>query len=261
MISLAEASGGFPALIRTYKRLVNELFAQLPLQPDPLSLPPTEEAGKHGLRDDTTYLVKGGMLGMKCHERRLFTWDEGDLILPDAAGNGDVSYYAEGAVLLAAYPTVELVQQILDEPERARLWTRILTTQQALMVRLLASQMPEEHHATPGFAYFEPGDVIIRQGEPADYVFSLFEGDAEVLVDNVAVGQVSEGEVIGAIAVLTHAPRSATVRAKHRCSVVKVPKHQFKNLIRSNPGMIHGLLTDMARQITQLNNQVVELSA
>ena len=109
--------------------------------------------------------------------------------------------------------------------------------------------------------YFEPGDVIIRQGEPADYVFSLFEGQADVLVDDVVVGHVSEGEVLGAIALLTHSPRSATVRAKHRCSVVKVPKHQFKNLIRTNPGMIHSLLTDMARQITDLNNQVVQLSA
>ena len=144
---------------------------------------------------------------------------------------------------------------------RDRLWTRILTIQQAMLVRLLAAYVPEESHTTPGFAYFEPGDVIIRQGEPADYVFSLFEGQADVLVDDVVVGHVSEGEVLGAIALLTHSPRSATVRAKRRCSVVKVPKHQFKDLIRTNPGMIHSLLTDMARQVTDLNNQVVQLSA
>ncbi|EKF74155.1 cyclic nucleotide-binding protein [Alcanivorax hongdengensis A-11-3] len=260
MISLAEASGGFPALIRMYKRLVNELISQLPLHPDILSLPPTEDAERHGMDSDTTYLVKGGMLGMRCHERRLFTWDEGDLILPDACAD-DIGYYAEGAVLLAGYPTVELVKAVLSRPELARLWTRILTTHQALLIRLLASQMPEDNHATPGFDYFEAGATIIRQGETADYVFSLFEGEADVLVDDVVVGHVGEGEVLGAIAVLTQSPRNATVRARSRCSVVKVPKHQFKNLIRSNPGMIHGLLTDMARQITQLNSQVVQLSA
>jgi CRP-like cAMP-binding protein len=62
------------------------------------------------------------------------------------------------------------------------------------------------------------------------------------------------------MALLTHSPRSATIKAKSRCSVVKVPKDQFKNLIRTNPTMIHGLLTDMARQIKKLNHQVVELS-
>lgn len=260
MISVAEASGGFSALTRLYKRLVDELIGQLPLHPQILPLPPTDDALKYGMRRDTTYVVKGGMLGMRCQDRKLFTWDEGDLILPDT-GNDEITFYAESSVLLAAYPNVALVDAILADEQRAQLWTRILTTQQGMLTRLLAAYIPEEHHAAPGFAYFEPGDTIIRQGEPADYVFSLFEGNAEVLVDSVVVGHVSEGEVVGAIALLTHSPRSATVRAKTRCSVVKVPKHQFKNLIRTNPGMIHSLLTDMARQVTSLNGQVVELSA
>lgn len=260
MISVAEASGGFSALSRMYKRLVNELISQLPLQAQTLPLIPTDNAFKHGMCEKTTYVIKGGMLGMRCDDRKLFIWDEGDLILPDA-GNHEVTYYAESAVLLAAYPTVKLVEAILEEPHLARLWTRILTTQQAMLVRLLAAHIPEESYTTTGFAYFEPGGVIIRQGEPADYVLNLFEGEAEVLVDDVVVGSVGEGEIVGAIALLTHSPRSATVRAKTRCSVIKVPKHEFKDLIRSNPGMIHSLLTDMARQIKTLNGQVVELSA
>lgn len=260
MISAAETGGGFSALTRQYKRLVNELISALPLQPDTLSLSPTENALQSGMAAETTYLVKGGMLGMKCQGRKLFTWDEGDLILPDA-GQDTVSYYADGAVLLAAYPTVALVEAVIADNALSRLWTRILTTQHGIMLRLLASQTPEDHSASPGFAHFEAGQVIIRQGDAADYVFSLFQGEAQVLVDDVEVGRVHEGEVLGAIAVLTDSPRSATVRANSRCSVVKVPKHQFKNLIRSNPSMIHSLLTDMARQIKSLNGQVVELSA
>ena len=134
-----------------------------------------------------------------------------------------------------------------------------LTTQQGILVRLLSAHMPEESFTTTGFAYFEPGDIIIRQGEPADYVFSLFEGDADVVVDNVVVGSVSEGEVVGAIALLTH--RAAPRCGPNHAAQVKVPKHQFKDLIRTNPGMIHSLLSDMARQIKTLNGQVVELSA
>ena len=91
-------------------------------------------------------------------------------------------------------------------------------------------------------------------------MFSLFEGDAEVLVDGVAVGEIKEGEIIGAMAVLTEQPRSATVRARTRCAVVKVPRDQFASLIRSNPAMIHSLLVDMARHIMRLNRQVVQMS-
>ena len=122
MISVAEASGGFSALTRLYKRLVNELIGQLPLQPQTLPLAPTDDALKYGMCRDTTYVVKGGMLGMRCQDRKLFTWDEGDLILPDA-GNDEITYYAESSVLLGAYPTVELVDAVLADEQMARLWT------------------------------------------------------------------------------------------------------------------------------------------
>lgn len=261
MISLAEPAGGFSSLMRQYKRLVNELMQAVDIQGETLQLDATEDASKQGLDPGRTYLIKGGMLGMKCQHRRLFMWDEGDLVLPDAAGEGDaVTYFAENAVLLASYDTIELVRAILATDDTARTWTRLLMTQQGLMVRILAARVEEDTHTTPGFAYYQPGDIIIAQGDPADYVFSLFEGDADVLVDDVVVGQVGEGEVLGAMALLTHSPRSATIKAKSRCSVVKVPKDQFKNLIRTNPTMIHGLLTDMARQVKKLNHQVVELT-
>ena len=63
----------------------------------------------------------------------------------------------------------------------------------------------------------------------------------------------------GAMAALTHADRSATVKAKTACSVVKVPKEQFTDLIKSNPATIHSLLIDMANSIVNLNEQLVGL--
>lgn len=260
MISVAEANGSFPALAKQYKRLVHDFFLALPIKPKTLPLSPTDDAFNSGMRPDILYVVKGGMLGMRCEERKLFIWDEGDLILPDASGE-DVSYYAESSALLAAYSTTDVMAAVTRDPQLAKLWTHILVTQQGMLVRLLAAYSPEESHTTTGFAYFDAGQTIIQQGEPANYVLSLFEGSADVLVDGVTVGHVTEGEIIGAIAVLTDAPRNATVKANSRCAVIKVPKSQFKDLIRTNPGMIHALLQDMAKQITRLNQQVVELSS
>jgi CRP-like cAMP-binding protein len=105
---------------------------------------------------------------------------------------------------------------------------------------------------------YEPGEVIITQGERAQFVFNLTAGLADVLVDDVPVGIISPGEIFGAMAALTHADRSATVRARSRCSVVKVPTSQFTDLIRSNPATIHALLTDMANSIVSLNEQLVQ---
>ena len=62
------------------------------------------------------------------------------------------------------------------------------------------------------------------------------------------------------MAALTHADRSATVKARTKCAVVKVPKEQFTELIKSNPETIHSLLIDMANSIVNLNDQLVGLS-
>ena len=111
------------------------------------------------------------------------------------------------------------------------------------------------------YTYFIGDSGRTCQGERADFVFNMSEGVAEVVVDDVPVGRIGEGEIFGAMAALTHADRSATVRAKTHCSVVKVPKEQFTELIRSNPATIHSLLVDMANSIVNLNEQLVGLSA
>ena len=262
MIPLVEVSSGFSPLAKQFKRLSQELLSQLDINGSSTELPACKNALKHGIVPGRTYTVKTGMVHVICQGRKLFTYDEGDLILPDPAPDSSdaLIYSCDSPALLTGYDTLELVRAALARESSAKIWTRLLMTQQGTLMRLLAARTEEETNTTPGFAYYQKGDEIIRQGDPADYVFSLFEGSADVLVDNVVVGQVQEGEVLGALAVLTQAPRSATVRARTRCSVVKVPNDQFKTLIRSNPTMIHGLLTDMANQIKKLNAQVVNLT-
>ena len=135
----------------------------------------------------------------------------------------------------------------------------MLVTYSGMMLRVTSAIAVEDTAASPGYEEFEPGEIIIQQGERADYVFNMSCGVAEVLVDDVTVGRIGEGEIFGAMAALTHADRSATVRAKTPCSVVKVPKEQFTELIKSNPATIHSLLVDMANSIVNLNEQLVGL--
>src|SRR5690606_26241362 len=98
-----------------------------------------------------TYLMKTGMVGVKSMNRRLFTWDEGDLILPDAAPDAadTMQYEAEAPVILQCYDTLELVRAALAEPESARLWTRLLMTQQSILMRLLTAHCDAETQTTP----------------------------------------------------------------------------------------------------------------
>lgn len=265
MLPLAEVDASFTALSRQYRKLVEDIVTKTNATGQTLTLSNTRDALAAGLHPNRIYRIDSGALSVVYDRKPLYTLETGELVLPDAglqasATTAVLNYEAEGTVQLTGFDTLQFMQVIFADREASRAWTKLLLTQQALMVRCIASITDRETQATPGFQYFNPGEIIIKQGDKADYVFSLFEGDAEVLVDNVVVGQIGEGEIVGALAVLTEQPRSATVRAKSRCAVVKVPREQFATLIRSNPTMIHSLLVDMSRQIMRLNKQVVELS-
>jgi len=248
-------------LNRQYKRLVAALLESIDIPAIPHEVRATDDAPLRGLEGDRIYHVESGSLSARYRDRTAFVLDDGDLLLPDIAGAADggvaVSYSSENGAGLSGYPALEFMRRVFADTDATKLWTRLLITHAGMHLRLIAALTDDDAHAVPGFEVYDPGDIIIRQGDRADFVFNLTEGSAEVAVDGVAVGGVEEGEIFGAMSVLTRAERTATVSARTRCSVVKVPREQFSDLIRSNPATIHGLLVDMANSIVNLNEQLV----
>lgn len=251
----------FTTLAEQYRELVAALLDSVNVPPISLQVEPTPGGNFRGFDGGQFYVVRQGTLAARYQSKTIYLLEEGDILLPDITGlsNAEIAvfYGSDDGATLDAYPALDFMQRVFDEPAAVRLWTRLLVTYSGMMLRIAAFHRQEDAPATPGFELFEPGEVIIRQGERADYVFNMMSGVAEVLVDDVPVGRIGDDEIFGAMAALTHADRSATVRAKTTCSVVKVPKEQFTDLIKSNPATIHSLLVDMANSIVNLNEQLV----
>ena len=263
MLANAELEQDFFILNQQYKRLVTALLEIVDVPSTMLEIKATDNAVFEGLEEDKVYYLDTGSLTVRYRDRTLYLLDDGDLLLPDVTGSSDmdsmVIFSSENGVTLQGFTALDFMHKVFSDPSAVKLWTRMLITLSGMQLRLTAALTDEDTNATPGFEIYNPGDVIIRQGDRADFVFNLSEGTAEVVVDGVTVGAIEEGEIFGAMAVLTNADRTATVVAKARCSVVKVPKEQFSDLIKSNPATIHSLLTDMANSITNLNEQLVGL--
>jgi hypothetical protein len=263
MLADAELAQDFTILSQQYRELIQALLGVVAMPGIPLEVAPAGEGNFRGYDGNQFYVVQRGVINAYYHGKAVYSLEEGDILLPDIAGSADldsaVFYRSVAGARLDCYPALEFMRRIFAEPAAMRLWSRVLVTYSGLMLRITSAFVPEEAPATPGFEDFGAGDVIIRQGERADFVFYLTTGVAEVLVDDVTVGRIGEGEIFGAMAALTHSDRSATVRAKTDCSVVKVPKEQFTELIKSNPATIHSLLVDMANSIVNLNEQLVGL--
>jgi hypothetical protein len=263
MLASADLPDDFKVLNRQCRELIRALLEDVEVTPNRVEVSPTSEGSFRGFDGGKFYFIESGTITVRYRDRSVYLLEEGELLLPDIAGLGDpdatVYYGSEAGASLNSYPALEFMRQVFSRNSTTKLWTRLLVTYAGLMTRLAAANTAAEVVTTPGFELYDAGDIIITQGDRAQYVYHMTQGVADVLVDDVLVGRIGSGEIFGAMAALTHADRSATVRARTACSVVKVPTHQFSDLIRSNPGTIQALLSDMANSIASLNEQIVRL--
>jgi len=110
-----------------------------------------------------------------------------------------------------------------------------------------------------GFSHFAPGETIINQGDTADLVYTLIEGQANAICDGVKVGEIHQNEIFGALAVFTRQTRIASVIAQTECTVMMVNKDDFIQLIFEQPQISVAVIEEMAAKINELNNQLLSL--
>ncbi len=94
------------------------------------------------------------------------------------------------------------------------------------------------------FETFGPGDVIIREGDPGDRAYILMRGECEVtkMVDGQrrTLRRMQDGAIFGEAAMLSDAPRSATVEAVSEVSVIRISRADMED--RLAPDTWEGLL-------------------
>lgn len=82
-------------------------------------------------------------------------------------------------------------------------------------------------------ARYAEGDLVFREGEPADAFLLLLGGTADVLQrqpdgSQRRVNQLAAGDFFGETALLTDAPRNATVRCTSDAEVLKLSRADFQ---------------------------------
>ena len=75
--------------------------------------------------------------------------------------------------------------------------------------------------------YVQPGEVIIRQGDMGDEMYLIRRGSVEVVRDRRRIAVLREGDAVGEIALLTSAPRTATVRALEETELLALARDAY----------------------------------
>jgi CRP-like cAMP-binding protein len=86
---------------------------------------------------------------------------------------------------------------------------------------------------------FSPGQVIIKQGAPGDYYYVVTDGRVQVVIEDKdgrneeEVAQLGAGKAFGEEAIVSGAPRNASVRALTRCTLMRLSSTNFMRLLRA----------------------------
>jgi CRP/FNR family transcriptional regulator, cyclic AMP receptor protein len=106
----------------------------------------------------------------------------------------------------------------------------------------------------PDAISLSPGEILFQQGDAGSHMFVLLEGAAEVVVGSEVVEIAGPGALIGEMALIDQAPRTATVVAKESCRLAKIDERRFHFLIRQNPFFathVMRVLTERLRRMDQ----------
>jgi CRP/FNR family transcriptional regulator, cyclic AMP receptor protein len=93
------------------------------------------------------------------------------------------------------------------------------------------------------------GTVITREGRPGREFFVLISGTADVTKKGKAVAQLGPGDWFGEIALLTNAPRTATVTATSPVDVLVVTDRRFRNVVETMPSIALKILSTVGDRL------------
>jgi CRP-like cAMP-binding protein/general stress protein 26 len=84
------------------------------------------------------------------------------------------------------------------------------------------------------------GDVVVRQGTPADKFFIIVDGEVEVVREDEGktrqLATLGRGQFFGEIAILRDTPRMATVRAVKPTTLFAMERDAFRSLVAESIG-------------------------
>ncbi len=95
------------------------------------------------------------------------------------------------------------------------------------LVRHLPLEIVEEMVTKVNERRFKAGDVLFEEGADGDEVFFIESGTVTVSRDDKVIALLESGDVLGEIALVTGAPRTATAVAKDDISALTFPKEDF----------------------------------
>jgi CRP/FNR family transcriptional regulator, cyclic AMP receptor protein len=101
---------------------------------------------------------------------------------------------------------------------------------------------------------YPAGTTIFAQGEPSDQMYIVLAGELDLQRGGRTFETASAGAIIGEMAMIDKAPRSASAIAKTNCRLVPIDERRFEFMIEERPFFalyVMRVLVDRLRRTTE----------
>lgn len=115
---------------------------------------------------------------------------------------------------------------------------------------------------------FQPGDIVIRQGDDNDHLYLVLKGRLEVFQDvegpDLSVAVLEAGDSLGEVSVFDPGPASALVKSVAESEVWLITRDSLDNLFAANPKVAYRLVsriaTCLSKRLRQMNDRFADMA-
>ena len=104
-----------------------------------------------------------------------------------------------------------------------------------------------------------PADtVLFSEGEAGDKMYVILEGEIRLSINDQALGMETDGGIVGEMALIEEAPRSATATTSTDCVLAPLDVDAFTSLVKKNPEFAIHLMQVLSQRL-RLANEILTL--
>ena len=98
-----------------------------------------------------------------------------------------------------------------------------------------------------------PGELLFKAGDPADSMYVVLEGSLAIKVADRVVEHARRGAIVGEMALIDQAPRSATVSANEHATLARLDQRRFQFIVQQNPYFATHVMKVLVERLRQMN--------
>ncbi len=102
------------------------------------------------------------------------------------------------------------------------------------------------------------GTVLFREGGMAEFMYVLLEGTVDIVVGGTVIESAAGGTVLGEMAIIDGAPRSATAIARTPCRLASVTAEQFDALVQQKPELARFVMRVLSGRLRRMNQRLLD---